>query len=47
MRAIRASFESRCGYCHGRIYEDEPIVNVDDEWVHAQCAENEGEEVER
>lgn len=43
--AVRAKFERRCGMCDELIEEDSPIVNVDDEWVHATCAEEAGEVV--
>jgi hypothetical protein len=41
-----ANFDSRCTLCDGRIHEGDDIVNVDGEWVHAACAEEEGEEVD-
>ena len=39
---IEATHESRCTICDLRIYEGDPIVCVDDEWVHEDCAEDEG-----
>jgi hypothetical protein len=47
MWAILATFDGPCGLCDKRIVEDNLIVKVDDEWCHADCAENEGFEVER
>lgn len=48
MRVIVAVFDGRCGPCDGpiRAYVDE-IVSFDDEWCHADCVEEEGEDVER
>jgi hypothetical protein len=45
-RIIEATFESECLLCERTIYEGDGIVCVDDEWLHAECAEEEGEEVE-
>lgn len=48
MKPVIAAYDGRCTLCDGRITSDvDEIVNVDGEWVHADCAENEGEEVER
>ncbi|MCW3018626.1 MAG: hypothetical protein JWN10_934 [Solirubrobacterales bacterium] len=47
MKPIPASYDSTCGLCDGLIGEGDEIVCVDDEWVHALCAEDEGYEVER
>lgn len=47
MKPIPATYESTCELCGNRIHEEDEIVRVDDEWVHAQCAEDEGYEVER
>lgn len=45
---IVAAYSSRCSICDERIVEDvDEIVCVDGEWVHADCAENEGENVAR
>lgn len=46
MKAIYAQYESECEYCGERIDEGDHIAKLDDEWVHAQCAEAEGVEVE-
>lgn len=43
--AIPARHPGRCGACDDEIGEGELIVNVDDEWVHASCADEEGHEV--
>lgn len=43
---IPAAYESRCGGCDNTIRVDDDIVNVDGEWVHANCAEEMGYEVE-
>lgn len=47
LKAIPATYESTCSLCDGRIYEEDEIVCLDDEWVHAICAEDEGEQVAR
>jgi hypothetical protein len=36
-----ATFESRCGWCDEPIHEGDKINKVDDEWVHAECVEEE------
>lgn len=47
-RAWTAAFSgSRCGICSGRIEEGDECVHIDDEPCHAQCAEDEGEDVIR
>jgi hypothetical protein len=38
---VRASYESRCGICDETIFAGDQIVVVDDEWCHADCAEEE------
>jgi len=43
--SIRAQRRTRCGMCDGMIEEGDPIVKVDDEWVHSTCAEDAGEDV--
>lgn len=43
--AIRARWRGPCGLCEALIEEGDPIVYVDDEWVHATCAEDAGEDV--
>ena len=40
-----ARFASTCEICAERIEEDEEIVCLEDEWVHRECAEDEGEEI--
>lgn len=47
MKPILSAYMSRCQLCEKTVEEGDPIVKVDDEWVHAQCAEDEGYEVER
>lgn len=47
MKPIPATYESTCDLCGRAILEEDPIVCVDDEWVHADCAEDDGFEVER
>ena len=42
LQPILARYQSRCGICDSLIVEDEEIVEVDGEWVHADCAEAEG-----
>lgn len=37
-----ADFDSQCGLCDERIREGDEIENVEGEWVHAQCARDEG-----
>ncbi len=38
-----ASYDGRCTLCDRRILADiDEIVRVDDEWVHVECAEDEG-----
>lgn len=46
MRPITAQHDGRCGICDGGITEGDSIVNVDNEWVHVQCAKDEGYEVD-
>jgi hypothetical protein len=36
--SIFASYESRCGVCDGLIIEGDEIQQLEDEWVHEQCA---------
>jgi hypothetical protein len=45
LQPVEATHNSRCGLCDGAINEGEVIVKVDDEWVHADCAEDAGETV--
>jgi hypothetical protein len=47
MKPWEATHSGRCGLCDLCINEGEEIVGVDDEWVHADCAEEDGHEVER
>ncbi len=47
MIPIEATHKSTCGLCDCQIDEADLIVKVDDEWCHAQCAEDEGYGVER
>lgn len=47
MKPIPATYESKCIICGSTIYEEDEIVEWEDEWVHAACAEDEGAEVER
>lgn len=45
---IVAAYDGVCGLCGGEIRADEDeIVCVDDEWCHADCAEDDGEVIER
>jgi hypothetical protein len=47
MRAQLALYDGWCGLCHNDIEADvDHIICVDGEWVHAECAEDEGVEVE-
>lgn len=39
---VIASFESRCEWCGDNIEEGDAIVCVENVWVHADCAEDEG-----
>jgi hypothetical protein len=39
---IEATHESRCGACGKMIYEGDPIEQCEGEWVHEQCALDEG-----
>lgn len=47
MRVFVAGFDSPCGLCDEDIKEGDEAVYVDDEPCHAECAEREGEPVER
>ena len=38
---IYASYRTRCGECQDTIEEGEPIEEMDGEWVHAACADEE------
>jgi hypothetical protein len=46
-RVTIASYDSVCGICLEPIEEFDEIATVNDEWCHAQCAEDAGEELER
>lgn len=46
MRTFEAKYDGPCGLCDGRIKEGEDVVYVDDELVHALCAEENGDEVQ-
>lgn len=46
MKPVDATHNGRCGLCDLAINEGEAIVKVDDEWVHADCAEDDEIEVE-
>jgi hypothetical protein len=46
MKPIPATYETECPLCGCAIVEEEPIVKVDDLWVHDHCAEDWGEEVD-
>ena len=37
MTAVEAQFESRCSACGEVIDVGDPIVAVDDEWIHEEC----------
>lgn len=46
LRTIVASYDSECPLCGMPIVgEVDEIVCLDDQWVHAKCAEDEGAEV--
>lgn len=48
LRVVIAAYDGRCGLCGDAITADtDEIVNIDGEWCHAQCAEDEGEDVQR
>ncbi len=34
-----ATFESRCPFCDGQIYEGDKIICYEGEWMHEQCGE--------
>jgi hypothetical protein len=36
-----ARFPGRCGLCQRPIEEGDEIVQLDDEWVHEACADDE------
>lgn len=37
-----ATYDGRCGICDGEITADvDEITNVDGEWCHVECAEDE------
>lgn len=42
LQPVLARHKSRCGICDSLIWPDEEIVEVDGEWVHADCADEEG-----
>lgn len=46
LQVIAAGYESRCTICEEEIAEGDAIVHLDDEWVHAACAEENGEDVD-
>lgn len=39
---IKAQFDSICEICSEEISEGDEITQVDGEWVHYQCADEEG-----
>lgn len=39
MSAIEAREEGRCGACDEPINVGDPIVCMDDEWIHEDCEE--------
>lgn len=39
MEPMTARRRSRCGACDELIEEGDEIVCVDDEWIHADCAD--------
>jgi hypothetical protein len=45
--SVEAEFQGRCSACDEPIFPGERIARLpdDDEWVHADCARNEGYEV--
>lgn len=45
LMAIRARRRGPCGLCEALIEVDDPIVEVEGEWCHATCAEDEGYDV--
>jgi hypothetical protein len=47
VKPVEATHNGRCTLCDEAINEGEAIVKVDDEWVHDDCAEGDGHEVER
>jgi hypothetical protein len=47
LRVIEATYSSRCGLCDDVIKDGDDIVQLSGEWVHADCAEDEGAEVDR
>lgn len=40
-RVIQATYRSVCGLCGDAIFAEEEIANVDDEWCHRACVEDE------
>lgn len=39
-------YSKQCGICEHEVRQGDRIVKVDGEWCHAECAEDEGYEVE-
>lgn len=47
LKIIIAAYPGRCGLCGDDITENvDEIVSVDGEWCHADCARDEGEDVD-
>lgn len=36
---MEATYRSRCGICDEMIEEGDEIIEVDGEWIHAKCAD--------
>lgn len=36
---VRAGQDGRCGICDEPIFEGDPIVVVEEEWCHVECAD--------
>lgn len=43
--AVTASFTSECAVCDGAIFEGDPIVNEDGDWVHEDCGPDDEDEL--
>lgn len=41
---VLARFDSKCGICLDTIFEGDPMVKVEEEWVHEDCGRDHLEE---
>jgi hypothetical protein len=42
LHQVLAGFDGRCPWCDDPIVEGDAIVCADGDWIHRECAEDEG-----